>query len=125
MIGVGASLDQQQMRLEHEQNVSALDAIGAADADIRKHGLAIEKKTFEEQAAQIKAQADAQRQAAILQQQHEQRLQQQGFDAQNQALQNEMKQQQALQQTMASTGPATPGTTPASPTQPTPPTGVI
>jgi hypothetical protein len=130
MIGVGASLDQQQMRLEHEQNVSALDAIGAADADIRKHGLAIEKKTFEEQAAQIKAQADAERQAAILQQQHEQQLQQQGFDAQNQALQNEMKQQQALQQTMASTlnapaGPVAPIATPAAPTQPKPPTGVI
>ena len=105
LINAQMGLDSQQMQLEHEQNSSAIDAIMAADQDIRQHGLSIQQQAFEQQAAQVQAQIDAQQQAAAAQQQHEQALQQQAFAAQ----------QQAMQQPQ----PAVPQT----PT--TPPTGVI
>lgn len=87
MINAQIGLTQQQAQLEHEQNLSAIDAISAADQDIRQHGLAIEQQAFADQAAQVQAQIDMQRQAAAAQQQHEQALQQKAFEAQTQALQ--------------------------------------
>jgi hypothetical protein len=87
MINAQIGLTQQQAQLEHEQNLSAIDAISAADQDIRQHGLAIQQQAFVDQAAQVKTQIDAQHQAAQAQQQHEQALQQKAFEAQTQALQ--------------------------------------
>jgi len=77
MIGAGAQMDQQQRQLEHEQNLSAIEAIAASDADIRQHGLAVEQKMFQHQADQVKQQVAAQQQAALADQQHQQTLQQQ------------------------------------------------
>ena len=77
MIQAGAQLDQQQAQLEHEQNVSAMDAISAADADIRQHGIALEQKVFQEKAEQVKQQIQAQQDSALAQQQHEHALEQQ------------------------------------------------
>ena len=69
MIQAGAALDQQQAQLEHEQNISAIDAVKAADADIRQHGLAIQQQAFQAQADEVAQQAQAQRDAAMAQQQ--------------------------------------------------------
>jgi hypothetical protein len=85
-INAGAQLDQQQAQLEHEQNLSAMDAISAADADIRSHGLAIEQQNFQQQADNVKKIIETQQQAALAQQQHEQQLQQKAMEIQNQAL---------------------------------------
>ena len=92
-------MTQQQAQLEHEQNLSAIDAIAAADQDIRQHGLAIEQQAFDQQAARVNAEIQAQREAMAAQQQHEQALQQKAFDAQTQALQ-----QAAVPQTTPPTG---------------------
>jgi hypothetical protein len=48
MIGAGAAMDQQQMQLEHEQNQSAIEAINAAEQDIRQHGLQVEQAQFQQ-----------------------------------------------------------------------------
>jgi hypothetical protein len=85
-INAGAQLDQQQAQLEHEQNLSAMDAISAADADIRSHGLAIEQQNFQQQADNVRKVIETQNQAALAQQQHEQQLQQKTMEMQNQAL---------------------------------------
>jgi len=79
MIQAGAGLDQQQAQLEHEQNMSAIDAIMASDADIRQHGLAVQQQAFQAQADQVAQQAQAQREAALAQQQHQQQLEQQSL----------------------------------------------
>jgi hypothetical protein len=96
-INAGVQMDQQQARLEHEQNLSAIDAINAADADIRQHGLQIQQQTFQQQAAQVAQQADAQKQAALADQQHQQQLQQ-----------NDQMHQQTLEQQAAAPQPTTP-----------------
>ena len=59
LINAGAQLDQQQTQLEYEQNVSAREAIMAADADIRQHGLALEQKVFDAKAAEVQKQIEA------------------------------------------------------------------
>jgi len=56
-IQAGAEMDQQQAQLEHEQNMSAIEAIDAASADIRQHGLAIEQQNFQQQADMVNQQA--------------------------------------------------------------------
>ena len=76
-ITAGVQMDQQQMMLEHEQAMSAMEAIKASEQDIRQHGIAIEQKAFEQQAAQVQAQVDAQKQAALADQQHQQQMIQQ------------------------------------------------
>jgi hypothetical protein len=58
----GAQLDGMQRQLEHEQVMSAIDAINTADADIRKHGIAVEQEAFRQQAAAVQAAIDAQQQ---------------------------------------------------------------
>ena len=110
MITAGAQMDQQQAQLEHEQNLSAIDAIQASDTDIRQHGLAIQQQAFQAQADQVAQQAEAQKQAALAQQQHEQQVQQQGMQAQNQAMQSGLEHQQALEQQAAAPQPTTPPT---------------
>ena len=80
MITAGAQMDQQQAQLEHEQDMSAMQAINAANQDIRQHGLAIEQQNFQNQAQMVQQQAqqDAQyqAQAGLADQQHQQTLQQ-------------------------------------------------
>jgi hypothetical protein len=61
-MGAGAQLDGMQMQLEAEQAQSAIQAINAADEDIRKHGLAIEEQVFEQQADAVRAAIEAQQQ---------------------------------------------------------------
>jgi len=75
-IQAGAQMDQQQAQLEHEQNMSAIEAIDAASADIRQHGLAIEQQNFQQQASLVNQQAQQQAQADLANQQHMQQLQQ-------------------------------------------------
>jgi hypothetical protein len=112
MINAGVQMDQQQAQLEHEQALSAIDAIQASDAEIRKHGLAIEQQAFQSQAAQVAEQAAQQKEAALAQQKHEQQMMQQGSQAQNQAMQtgldhattleqNNQQHQQTLEQKIA------------------------
>lgn len=98
MITAGAQMDQQQAQLEHEQNMSALQAIDAADQDIRQHGIAVEQQAFQAQADQVNQQMQAQQQAALAQQQHEQAMQQNAMQAQNQALQSAQDHQQQIAQ---------------------------
>ena len=124
MINAGVQMDQQQAQLEHEQAMSAIDAIKASDAEIRQHGLAIEQQAFQSQADQVAQQIAHQKEAALAQQQHEQQMMQQGMQAQNEATQSgldhattmqqaDQQHQQALEQ-QAATAP-----------QPTPPQGAI
>jgi hypothetical protein len=80
-------ISSQQQALEHEQNMSAIEAINAAENDIRQHGLAVEQRVFDEQAAQVQKNIDIQQQREQAQRQHAQAMQQKAFDAQNQALQ--------------------------------------
>ena len=93
MIAAGVQMDQQQAQLEHEQNLSAIDAVQAADQDIRQHGIALQQAAFDAQADQIAKQAQRQHDAALAQQQHEQQIQQQAFQAQNEAIQEPQEQQ--------------------------------
>jgi hypothetical protein len=116
MITAGVQMDQQQAQLEHEQALSAMDAIQASDAEIRQHGLAIEQQAFQSQADQVAQQVAHQKEAALAQQQHEQQIMQQGAQAQNAAMQtgldhatvmdqNDQVHQQALEQQAAAPQP--------------------
>lgn len=80
-------ISSQQQALEHEQNMSAIEAINAAENDIRQHGLAVEQRVFDEQAAQVQKSIDIQQQREQAQRQHAQTMQQKAFDAQTQAIQ--------------------------------------
>ena len=97
-ITAGTQMDQQQAQLEHEQNLSALEAIKASDADIRQHGLQIQQQAFQQQADQVSQQAAHQKEAALADQQHQQQMSQQGSQAQQQAMQSGMDHIQTLQQ---------------------------
>jgi hypothetical protein len=102
MISAGAQMDQQQAQLEHEQNMSAMEAINASEQDIRQHGLEVQQQAFEQQAAQVQHQVELEQ----AQQQHEQQLvqadqqHQQGLmqaDQQHQQQMAQMQEQQAIQ----------------------------
>jgi len=108
-ITAGQQFDQFQMQLEHEQDMSAIEAVRAAEGDIRQHGLAVEQQAFQQQAQQVQQQAQQQAQAAqndqahqqaIAQanQQHQQEIQQQVLQAQHQSAQADQQHQQALEQ---------------------------
>ena len=97
MINAGAQMDQQQAQLEHEQNMSAMQAINAADQDIRQHGIAVEQQAFQAQADEVRKQTEAARQQMAARQQHDQTMQQNAMQAQNQALQSQQDHFQALQ----------------------------
>jgi len=62
-IQAGAQFDGLQAQLEHEQAMSAIDAINAADQDIRQHGIEIEQQAFQQQANMVQAAIDAQQAA--------------------------------------------------------------
>jgi hypothetical protein len=53
-------LSQQQQQLEHEQNMSAIEAINTAEQDIRQHGIAVEQQAFQNQAQQVQNAIEAQ-----------------------------------------------------------------
>ena len=91
MITAGAQMDSQQARLEHEQNLSAIEATMAAEQDIRQHGLAVQQQAFEQQAMQVEKAIELQH----AQQQHEQGLIQ--SDQQHQQQMAQMQEQQAAQ----------------------------
>ena len=75
MINAGAEMDQQQRQLEHEQNLSAMEATIAAENDIRQHGLEVQKQVFEQQISQVQNQIEAENQAQMEQQAAQQEVQ--------------------------------------------------
>lgn len=109
-IQAGNAFDQQQAMLQHEQDLSAMEAIRASEQDIRQHGLAVRQQAFQQQAQQVQAQVDAQKKAELANQAHQQQL-----------MQNEQQHQQALRQ--AALQPQQPEA-PQQPQQPQPPQGV-
>ena len=105
MISAQAQMDGQQRQLEAEQNQSAMEAINAANQDIRQHGLAIQQQTFEQQSQQVQNQIElekAQQQHALeIQQaaeQHQQGLQQADQQHQQQIMQADQQHQQQMAQ---------------------------
>jgi len=92
MITAQAQMSQQQVALDAQQNMSAMDAINAADQDIRQHGLQVQQQAFDQQAQMVQHQIEAQQ----AQQQHAQELQQSAEQHQQQMAQ--AQQQQAMQQ---------------------------
>lgn len=101
MIQAGAQMDQFQMQVEHEQNLSAMDAIAAADQDIRQHGIAVQQQAFEKQAAQVQAQIEAAQQAQQAEQAHQQQMMQQMAQTQQQGALQQQQHQNALEQQQA------------------------
>jgi DNA segregation ATPase FtsK/SpoIIIE-like protein len=101
-ITAGAQMDQQQAQLEHEQNMSAIEAINASNEDIRQHGLAIEQQNFQQQAdlvnQQAQQQAQQEAQANLASQQHIQQLQQNNQQHAQALEQNDQQAQQAAAQ---------------------------
>ena len=98
MINAGAQMDQQQAQLEHEQNLSAIEATMAAEQDIRQHGLAIQQEAFRATADKVRNDVQSQNQAALADQQHQQQLEQQ-------AAQQAAAAQQAPQEAAPTTPP--------------------
>jgi hypothetical protein len=92
-ISAGAQFDTLQSQLEHEQNMSAIDAINTAEADIRQHGISIQQQEFQRAAEQAKREIE-----------HRQSLQQTGATAANQATINQQQHQQALEQAQLKSG---------------------
>jgi len=110
MITTGAQMDQLQSKLEADQDQSAMQAIAAANQDIRQHGLAVQQQSFDQQAQQVQAQIEAQKgqqQLAQQDQAHQQQLQQnaqqhaQGLQQADQQHQQQMAQMQAQQEQQA------------------------
>ena len=102
MITANAQMSQQQVALDAEQNMSAMEAINAANQDIRQHGLEVQKQAFEQQAAQVQHQVELEQAQQAHQQQIEQAAQQhqQGLmqaDQQHQQQMAQMQEQQAIQ----------------------------
>jgi hypothetical protein len=97
MINAGAQMDQQQRQLEHEQNLSAMEATIAAENDIRQHGLEVQKQAFEQQSAHVQNQIEAQHQAQMAQQEQQQAAQQH----QQQLVQADQQHQQQMEQQAA------------------------
>jgi hypothetical protein len=94
MIQIGTQMDQAQAQLEHEQNMSAIEATQAAENDIRAHGLEVQKQAFEQQAQQVQNQIEAQKQQQATVQQQQQAAQQH----QQSMVQADQQHQQQLQQ---------------------------
>jgi hypothetical protein len=60
LVQTGAQMDAMQAQLAHEQNMSAIDAINMADADMRKHGIQSEREAFMQEAQATQQAIDAQ-----------------------------------------------------------------
>jgi hypothetical protein len=98
-ISKNGQVDQQQLMLQHEQDMAAFEATKAAQMDIRQHGIDIEQQHFQAQAAQVATEIDAQKQAALADQAHQQQM-----------MQAEQAHQQALQKQAFVPQPTTPPT---------------
>lgn len=83
-IQAGQAMDQHQAALQHEQDLSALEAIRAAEQDIRQHGLTVQQQQLEAQNAQLQQAAQAQQQAALAQQSHQHAIEQAAQQSQSQ-----------------------------------------
>ena len=94
MIGANSQMSQQQIALDAQQNQSALEAITAAEQDIRQHGLAVQQQQFEQQAQQVQNQIEMQN----AQQQHSQQIQQADQQHQQTLQQADQQHQQQLAQ---------------------------
>jgi len=97
IINAGAQMDQQQAQLEHEQNLSAMEATIAAENDIRQHGLEVQKQAFEQQAVEVQNQIEAEHQARMSQQEQQQAAEQHA----QQIMQNDQQHQQQMEQQAA------------------------
>jgi len=104
-ITAGAQFDATQMQLEHEQDLSAMQAIQTAEQDIREHGIRTQQQQFEQQAQQVKNQIELEQS----QQQHAQQMQQtaqqhaQGLQQSQQQHEQQMAQQQQAAQSQPPT----------------------
>jgi hypothetical protein len=99
MINAEMALSSEQMAMMHEQNQTALEATNSAEQEIRQHGLQIEQRMMEQQAAQTQALIEAENQAR-----------QTSLENATTMQQNDQQHMQALEQLM---------------NQPKPPTGAI
>jgi hypothetical protein len=90
-IGAHAQMTMDQMRMQHEQELTALEASQEANSDIRQHGLEVEQQVFAHQ-AEIAQQAA--QQAALAEQQSRQHQ----FDFAQQHLDHQAQAQQQAQQ---------------------------
>jgi chromosome segregation ATPase len=120
LISAGTQIDQYQAQLEHEQNITAIQATQAAEADIRRHGLAVEQAAFQQQAQELQAQAEMEREAARQAQQQQQEMMQQQAAAMQEQPQAqpgmpEVALDQAIQQQAQQ--PVTPNVEPVKPPQ--------
>jgi hypothetical protein len=61
-IQAGMQMDGLQVQLEHEQAMSAIDAINAADQDIRQHGIEVEQQTYQQEAQAVQKMIESQKQ---------------------------------------------------------------
>ena len=92
-----------QMAMQHEQDMAALDASREARQDIRQHGLEIEQQAFThqaqiaQQAAQQAAQADQQRRQHVADMAQQQMQHQSAMDQQSQQLSAQQQMQQPEQ----------------------------
>jgi hypothetical protein len=77
MINAGAQQDVLSQQLDHEQDMSALQALQAAEQDIRQHGIRTEQAVMKEQADMVRSAIETERQAALADQQHQQAMVQQ------------------------------------------------
>ena len=68
-IQAGMQMDGLQAQLEHEQAMSAIDAINAADQDIRQHGIEVEQQTYQQEAQAVQKMIDNQKQIEMASQQ--------------------------------------------------------
>jgi hypothetical protein len=96
-INHGAAFDQMQVQLEHEQNMSAIEAINAAEQDIRQHGMTVQQQALQQEAQHVQDTLAHQRQAELADMQHQQAMEQNHQQAHNQMIQNE---QQNINQSM-------------------------
>jgi hypothetical protein len=105
MITAKAQLDQDQMAMAHEQNMTALEASHAAQQDIRQHGLEIEQQQFQQQAQAVQSQIDAQQQQGLQAQQAQHQAAQSGLEHAQTLEQGDQQHQQALEQQAAAPQP--------------------
>ncbi len=76
-IQAGAQFDGLQAQLEHEQAMSAIEAINAADQDLRQHGIEVQQQNFQKEAQAVQSMIDSQQKLAQADQQHRQTIEQQ------------------------------------------------
>jgi hypothetical protein len=96
MINAEMALSADQMAMMHEQNQTALEATNSAEQEIRQHGLQVEQRMMEQQAAQTQAMIEAENQAR-----------QTGLDHATTMQQNDQQHMQALEQLMNQPKPST------------------